>query len=107
MDYPIIDNRRCDRGRTFEVGIMFTNGLVPTEMHLSCKKQKTDETYIFHKTIGDGVALNDDGYWRCVANTTDTDIAEGTYYYDVTVEKGTSKQTLVKGELQITTGVTE
>lgn len=58
------------------------------EAYFSCKKNKSDETYIFQKSIGDGIELEEttDEYisYRITVAPEDTNTIEsGKYYYDL------------------------
>lgn len=59
-----------------------------SEAYFSCKKNKSDETYIFQKSIGDGIELEEttDEYisYRITVAPEDTNTIEsGKYYYDL------------------------
>lgn len=59
-----------------------------SEAYFSCKKNKSDETYIFQKSIGDGIELEQTtedyiSYRVTVAPTDTNTIESGKYYYDL------------------------
>ena len=97
------------RGDTFSMRMKSADeNFVIDEIHFSCKKRKTDQNYIFHKTITNGgVTLDSDGFYTLKASPTDMDIAEGKYYYDVQVDSGSDVFTPLAGMLIIVKDVTE
>lgn len=59
-----------------------------SEAYFSCKKNKSDETYIFQKSIGDGIELEETtdeyiSYKITVAPEDTNTIESGKYYYDL------------------------
>ena len=106
----IKQNTKSMIGDTFEVsieGLSDLSDVTITELHFSCKKAKTDSTYVFHKTIGNGITLDGDGVYRCKASPSDTDVDAGKYYYDVVLVYGSDRATLVEGFVIFELGVTE
>lgn len=97
------------RGDTFAMRMRNTDSQFQIdEIHFSCKKNKTDQNYVFHKTITNGgVTLDSDGYYTMKATPSDMDIPEGKYFYDVQVDSDDDAFTPLTGTLTVLEGVTD
>lgn len=91
-------NFRKVAGDTFCIAVKIT-GLSSTvsEAYMSCKKNKSDDTYVFQKTWGNGITVDSDGIYRFKASPSDTNVAEGRYYYDCQIRYGSDVETVVMG----------
>lgn len=77
------------------------------KIYFSCKKDLDDETYVFQKTLGDGITRLANNKFNIKLSSEDTDNVElGGYFYDVQIELGGSVLTILKGKLEITFDVT-
>lgn len=74
--------------------------------YFSCKKDLSDASYLFQKTLGNGITLTEDGYTVRVApeDTKNADI--GQYFYDLELKAGSDTFTVLKGILNLTYDVT-
>lgn len=72
----------------------------------TCKKNLTDETYLFQKSLGDGISLVDSHYVVRVAPEDTENAVPGRYYYDMQVGVGDDIYTIIKGALDIDFDVT-
>ena len=82
--------------------------LTISEIHFSCKRRKTDQNYIFHRTITNGgVTLDSDGKYTLKASPSDMDIAAGKYFYDVQVDIGNDVFTPLTGMVTVVEDVTD
>lgn len=59
--------------------------------YFSCKKNKDDATYVFQKSLGDGITklsdLDNGKKYEVVVDPEDTnDVNDGNYYYDLQIE---------------------
>lgn len=109
MDNTITRNFDKYRGDTFAIRIKPTDSeYVPDELHLSCKKRKSDTNYVFHKTIANGgVTLDSDGWYTLKATPTDMDLQQGQYHYDVQWDYNDDVFTVMAGMLTIREDVTK
>lgn len=94
----VIQNYRRAVGNTFSVSVEVT-GLSDeiTAAYFSCKANASDQSYVFQKTLEDGVSVGTDDVIRFVASPEDTAVSAGRYVYDCTIVYGTDVLTLVTG----------
>lgn len=72
-----------------------------------CKKNYTDVTAVFTKTLGSGITKASDGHYVVRVAPADTSGAEaGLYYYAFRVTKGSDVYTIMKGILELDPEVT-
>ena len=72
-----------------------------------CKKNYTDATAVFQKTLGSGITKVSDGHYSVRVAPADTASAEaGLYYYGFRVTKGTNVYTIMRGILELDPEVT-
>lgn len=75
--------------------------------YFSCKKDPADTTYIFQKTLSDGISKVETGKYRVRVAPADTASVElGDYYYDLQVGVNSDVYTLMRGKLKVTYEVT-
>lgn len=97
------------RGDTFIMILNFENlDNAITGMYFSCKTSPLSTSYIFQKTLNDGITLLSDGSYQIKAVPNDTANATGNdYYYDVQVTIGTDIYTILIGKLTIVQDITK
>ncbi len=65
---------------------------------------------VVKKTIGNGISLEDDGYYHITLESTDTeDLSVGTYSYDIELDLNTLNSfvnTIIEGEITLNQDVT-
>lgn len=75
--------------------------------YFSCKKELSDESYVFQKTLTDGISKVETGKYRVRVAPSDTAGLElGTYYYDLQIGVNSDVFTILRGRLKITYEVT-
>lgn len=75
--------------------------------YFSCKASYSEESYIFQKTLGDGITMIDTGvYFVRVAPEDTNNIEPGRYYYDLQLCVGEDVYTVLSGVLEIDHDVT-
>lgn len=75
--------------------------------HFSCKESYSATSYIFHKTLEDGISKVSDGQYRVRVAPEDTQgIDAGNYYYDLQIGVNSDVFTIMKGSLTIEPDVT-
>jgi hypothetical protein len=78
-----------------------------TACYFSCKVVPEDESYVFQKSLGDGIKKLDDGGYYIKIDPEDTkDIDLIKYYYDLQIVIGEDVYTPLKGRLDIRWNVT-
>lgn len=76
--------------------------------YFSCKKELSDESYAFQKTLTNGISKVETGKYRVRVAPTDTKNLElGEYYYDLQIGVNSDIFTILQGRLTITYEVTE
>lgn len=106
------DNLYMVKGDTFRFTIeieSLTDDL--TDAYFSCKKNKEDTTYIFQKSLGDGITKTSETdtskFYEIVVAPDDTDdVEEGNYFYDLQLEVDDEKFTPLLGVLKIDWDIT-
>ena len=79
-----------------------------TSCFLSCKETPEDETYIFQKSLGNGIKKLDSGGYYVKIEPNDTKDMDFTkYYYDLQITIGQDVYTPLKGRMYIRWNVTE
>ena len=106
------DNLYMVKGDTFRFTIEI-EGLTDdlTDAYFSCKKNKEDTTYIFQKSLGDGITKTSETdtskFYEIVVDPDDTDdVEEGNYFYDLQLEVDDEKFTPLLGVLKIDWDIT-
>jgi hypothetical protein len=86
----------------------------PDEIHFACKEDIEDTTFIFDRTLNNGISFRsyDAGsdtltYGVRVPPEATEDIQEGLYYYDLQMELNGDVLTLMKGRLSIEWDISE
>lgn len=105
---PNILNLEMTRGDTkaLSVEIVGFNGDLQTAF-LSCRVNQDDESYVFQKSLGNGITKIGTGKYSVKIAPADTNNLElGTYYYDLEIGMGGDIHTIAKGKLEITYDVT-
>lgn len=75
--------------------------------YLSCKTNATDATYVFQKSLGDGIAKSSTGKYTVRVAPADTkDLDPGVYYYDLQIEIDDDVYTPLKGKLTLEQDIT-
>ena len=101
------------RGDTVVINIVseqLANDL--TAAYFSCKKKKSDESYIFQKTLNNGiekVTVDTGRKYSITISPSDTSgiTEDGDYYYDIQLELGNYKRTPYFGTLSIVNDITK
>lgn len=76
-------------------------------VYFSVKENPDDDTYVFQKSLGDGVTqLSDGGYYVKIAPADTADLDKSKYYYDLEITIGDDVYTPRKGYLEIKWDVT-
>lgn len=95
------------RGNTLAFGFTLEGIDEVDKAYFSCKKDLSDTTYLFQKSIGDGITKTEDGYTVRVAPE-DTENADlGQYFYDLEIQVNNDTFTVLKGILNLTFDVTK
>lgn len=70
--------------------------------YFSCKSDPTDTTYIFQKSLGDGITKVKTGKYRVRVAPSDTSgIEVGNYYYDLQIGVNSDVFTILRGKLKV------
>lgn len=96
------------KGDTFAFGLEF-EGLDQDldSAYFSCKKNISDETYTFQKTLEDGIEKVETNKYRVRVAPEDTaDVEAGKYYYDLQIGANDDVYTIIKGVLTIESEIT-
>lgn len=106
------ENLYMVRGDTFQFSIEI-EGLTEdlTSAYFSCKKQKDDTEYIFHKSLNDGIekieTTEDSRTYQITVAPEDTEgIEEGNYNYDLQIGVGDDIFTPLIGIIKIKQDIT-
>ena len=102
-------NLSMTRGDTLAFGVEI-GGLDQdlTTAYFSCKRELSDETYAFQKTLTDGISKVETGKYRVRVAPSDTANLElGDYYYDLQIGVNSDIFTILRGKLKIMYEVTE
>lgn len=94
---------------SFSVEIEDQNGnLIDVDSaYFSCKKNITDDVYLFQKVLGTGITRTEAGKYAVRVRPDETANAEaGKYFYDFQVGKNGDVFTVLKGILEIEQDVT-
>lgn len=78
-------------------------------VYFSCRKEINDANYVFQKTTNDDITLIDAeaGEYNVKVAPEDTENVElGNYYYDLQINVGSDKYTILKGSLKIDYDIT-
>lgn len=99
---------------TFGFQIQGLGGQTPDQIHFSCKKDLEDDTFIFDRTLNNGISYRSYDqeadiltYGVRVAPESTEDIQEGLYYYDLQLEINGDVLTLMKGRLSVEWDIAE
>lgn len=98
------------RGDTLSLGVSIeTEEGEPIDIdsaYFSCKKNY-DESYVFQKSLGDGITRSEAGKYVVRVAPSDTEnIDAGQYFYDLQVEKNGDVFTVLIGTLNVMHDVT-
>ena len=102
-------NLSMTRGDTLAFGVEI-GGLNQdlSTAYFSCKRELSDETYAFQKTLTDGISKVETGKYRVRVAPSDTANLElGDYYYDLQIGVNSDIFTILRGKLKIMYEVTE
>lgn len=104
MDY----NMSMVRGDTLSFGIELDDFDQDLDtVFFSCKENYEDASYIFHKSLGDGISKIETGKYVVRVAPEDTkDVTVGQYYYDLEIGANGDIFTVLKGVLDIEFDVT-
>ena len=70
------------------------------EVSFSVKENPDETSYIFQRTLGNGITKMTGGYYYIKANPTQTELLEAAeYYYDLEIKIGIDVYTILKGKL--------
>lgn len=94
-------------GFNFEVADSNDEEVTLDAVHFSCKEKPTDTTYIFQKTIGNGITKLSEGYYVKIDPADTENLEYKAYYYDLEVTIGDDVFTFLKGKLDIKWDVTK
>lgn len=76
--------------------------------YFSVKENEDDDTYVFQKTLSDGIEkITADTYQVRIAPEDTASIEKGTYHYDLQIEKDSDVFTPLIGPLYIRQDITE
>ena len=77
---------------------------LPSKLFFTIKYDSNMEEYLIQKTIGDGIRFNSiDNYYYITLLPEDTDnLPYGNYYYDIEVITDNYKQTIARGNFDLT-----
>lgn len=99
---------------TFGFQIQGLGGQTPDEIHFSCKEDLEDDTFIFDRTLNNGVSFRSYDqeadiltYGVRVPPASTENIQEGLYYYDLQLELNGDVLTLMKGRLSVEWDIAE
>jgi hypothetical protein len=101
-------NIRMVRGDTLAFGMEIPELTIDlSSVYFTCKRNATDEKYIFQKSLEDGVTKIEDGKYKVRVAPEDTqDVEAREYYYDLQIGINTEIYTVIKGRLKIEQDVT-
>ena len=102
-------NLSMTRGDTLAFGVEI-GGLNQdlSTAYFSCKRELSDETYAFQKTLTNGISKVETGKYRIRVAPADTANLElGDYYYDLQIGVNSDIFTILRGRLKIMYEVTE
>ena len=76
----------------------------PDKMYFTVKYDSNIEEFLIQKTLDYGIQFDpDDNYYYIIIDPKDTsDLPYGRYYYDIKIIKGSYKQTIARGEFDLT-----
>lgn len=75
--------------------------------YFSCKANADDDTYVFQKSLSDGISVVTAGKYRVRVAPEDTSNIEiGSYYYDLEIGVNSDIYTILKGVLKVEQDVT-
>lgn len=106
MDYNVktVDdyNIALPQGDTLAFSMLF-DGLSQdlASADFSVKKSYSDNTYVIHKTIGNGITKVETGKYSVRVSPSDTSIDAGSYFYNLDVMIASDVFTLLRGMLTI------
>jgi hypothetical protein len=98
------------RGDTlaFDVTISEIEDVTIESMYFSVKRKPSDDTYIFQKSIGNGITFIEELKYRVRIAPEDTcDLVAGKYAYDLQIGLGGDIYTPLMGTLKLNWDVTE
>ena len=96
------------RGDTMQINVELEGEEVELDSaYFSCKTTATEDTYVFQKSLGNGIVKVDQNQYQVTINPSDTaNITPGMYVYDVQVGIESEILTVLIGKLQIIQDVT-
>lgn len=96
------------RGDTMQINVELEGEEVNLDSaFFSCKTTATENTYIFQKSLGNGIVKVDQNQYQVTIDPADTaNIAPGMYVYDLQVGMESEILTVLIGKLQIIQDVT-
>ena len=95
------------RGDTLSFGLVI-EGLDQNleTAYFTCKKNLSDTSGIFQKSLGNGITLTDEGYVIRIAPEDTRYLEAGKYFYDLQIGVNSDIFTVLKGVLEIEQDVT-
>jgi len=101
-------NMRTVRGDTFAFGIEIENLNQDLDTcYFSCKKDPTDNDYVFQKSLEDGIEKVETNVYRIRVAPSDTkNVDVGNYYYDLQIGVNDDVYTVLRGVLKIEREIT-
>lgn len=97
-------------GNTFSMSFELTGlGQSLDAAYFSCKADLNDTTYIFQKTLSDGIeaAGTAGAYDVRVAPEDTAELSPGNYFYDLVIHANNDVKTLMNGVLHLVKGTTD
>lgn len=95
-------------GFNFEISDSAGEVVTPDACFFSVKNNPDDDTYVFQKSLDQGITLLDSGEYYVKIDPDDTkDLAQFGYYYDLEVTIDDNVYTFLKGKLEIKWDVTK
>ena len=95
------------KGDTFALGFEIEGATDLENAYLSCKANRNDDSYVFQKSLGDGIYKVSDGKYGVRVAPEDTEnIDAGLYYYDLQIQINLDVFTVFIGQLEIVEGIT-
>lgn len=95
------------RGDTLAFGFELEGIAEVDAAYFSVKNTITDDEYLIHKTLGNGIAKVEDGKYSVRVAPSDThDLEVGSYYYDLQISVNDDIYTVLNGKLNIEADVT-
>lgn len=104
------ENITMVRGDTLSFGLEIDglNGVDLDSAFMTCKEVPTANTFIFQKTLGDGITKVSSGkYVVRVAPEDTADALAGMYWYDCRIGVGEDVFTIMRGVLELLQNVSE